>query len=289
MMKKQAVVLSSILVLFFFAGCVKPPQKPMGPPIKYTQIELISLANRNMENLGRFRSKGGQLSGKIPTENGKTQNYDLNGVAVLYDNPRNLYLSGSYLGQPGLVIGSGKDKYWMGVMTDPSRLYWGYWKNAGRECNKWRTGGPMRLLEALGQIQLRPQPMGHEEQLLAGPALYQQNEANVLFYFSADEVGTWYIAKEVRLSTHPPIVVNKIIYYDAKGNIETVINFSDHRAVAGGGLMAHKIQMIWPGEKSEMKLNLGKVTLVPELPKEAFVMPDPGTFNEVEQVDKNCK
>jgi hypothetical protein len=150
-------------------------------------------------------------------------------------------------------------------------------------------GGPIRLMEALGRIKFRNEGADGEGKPLAGPALHREGEANTLLYFSPDEIGNWYIAKEIYLSQYDPIVVNKIIYYKPDGSPELLINFSDHKQVSGGGIMAHRIEMIWPGEKSSMKLSLGKVTLGEKAPDGAFNMPEISSFREVEQVDANCK
>ncbi len=285
-MKKENVKVL-VAALLMSAGCVQ--QIPKGPPPVYGLTELISKAQKNMENLDQFRSKGGRLSGEIPTDKGKTRHYDLDGVTVRYEGPKNLYLSGNMLGSPTLLIGSNPEKYWLGVLADPSRLHWGYWKFAENEDNPWRMGGPIRLMEALGRIKFRYEGAEVEGKPLAGPVLHRENDENLLLYFSPDEIGNWYIAKEIYLSQYDPIVVNKIIYYTPKGNQELLVEFSDHKQVSGGGIMAHKVGMTWPAEKGSMKLSLGKVTLGEKAPEGAFNMPELSSFQEVEQVDAGFK
>ncbi len=283
--------LTVVSILLVLCGCAAQGlrQRPARPRQDYARNQLISLVSKNMEGLDRFRTKGGRLSGKMPTDKGKTQSYNLDGVVILYDSPRNFYLSGSYVGRQGLVVGSNKQNYWLGVMTDPSRFYWGYWKNANRECNTWRTGGPMVLLEAVGQVRLRPQPIDDEDSILVGPALDKREYGNVLVYMAADEAGGWYIAKEVYVSPQEPLVIEKIVYRDPSGSPEAIITYSDHRPMPNGGFLAYQVHISWPAEQSEMRLSLGKVTLVNELPATAFQMPEAGTFGQVEQVDAKCK
>jgi hypothetical protein len=290
-MNKENAKFLGLVTLVAMMGCVAQvkPTIPAGPPPSYSLTEIISKAKDNTANLDRFRAKGGRLSGEFPTDKGKTRHYDLDGVAIRYEGPRNLYLSGNMLGSPALLIGSNKEKYWLGVMNDPSRLNWGYWKFADHEANPWRMGGPVKLMEALGQIKFRNEGGEGEGKALAGPALHRQDDANVLLYFSPDEIGNWYIAKEIYLSRHDPILVNKIIYYKPDGNQELVVVFSDHAQVPGGGTMAYTVEMTWPAEKGSMKLSLGKVTLGETHPEGAFSMPDVSTFHDVEQVDANCK
>ena len=192
-MKKENAKLFVLGILILATGCTQKQQQILTTPApKYSMTEILSKAQKNMENLDRFRAKGGQLSGEIPTDKGKLRHYDLDGVAIRYEGPRNLYLSGNMLGSPALLLGSNKEKYWLGVMTDPSRLHWGYWKFADHEANPWRMGGPVKLMEALGQIKFRNEGAEGEGKPLAGPALHRQDDANVLLYFPPmkSETGT---------------------------------------------------------------------------------------------------
>jgi hypothetical protein len=288
MKKIAAVIFTAVLVGFSgLSGCTQQQQKQQkdvtAPPPKYTMQELIDKMDRNMKNLNRFRSKGGRLSCKIKTDKGLKQ-YDLDGVVVLYDDPKNLFLSGGFLGQPAMQLGSNQDCYWLAVMHDPSKMYWGYWKFAESEKNKWQTGGPIKLLEAIGQINLR-----NLEGKLMGPVLRREPEANVFMYMAVDNKGDWYVAKEIFLSRREPIQANKIVYYTADGSEYLVITFSRYEEVANGARMARNVDMNWPTDESYMKLHFGRTKLQETLPPAAFTMPDPNTFSEVEQVDKECK
>jgi hypothetical protein len=273
-----------LLAVAGLPGCKATEAKPLTPsqPPRYSTPQLISMVEQNTQNLNCFRSKGGKLSSKILTDKG-LKKYDLDGVAVLYQQPKNMYLSGSFLGQPALQIGSNADRYWLGVMHDPSRLNWGFWKYADSECNEWRMGGPMKLLEAIGQVNLRDL-----EGKLLGPVLKRDPSANILMYMAVDMDNNWFIAKEVFLSSCEPIVIDRIIYYNPDGTEYLVIRFSDYEDVGPGARMAQQIRLDWPADQSYMQLNHGRVTLNANLPQAAFTMPDPGTFNEVDQVDSKC-
>ncbi len=282
-MKATRVSVAGMLVLTSMIGCVAPQKEPTTPPPAYTLTELISKVDQSTENLQRFRSKGGRMTSKILTDKGLKQ-YDLDGVVILYESPRNMYLSGGFLGHPALQIGSNRERYWLGVMHDPSRFYWGWWKFADSECNEWKMGGPMKLMEAIGRVNLR-----NLEGKLLGPVLRRNKEANVLMYMAVDQAGNWYIAKEALLSLHEPIVVNKIIYYNEDGSEYLVISFSDYKQSEPGTLMARRIELNWPADQGYIKLTMGKPRIEKSFPEAAFVMPDPDTFNEVIQVDSKCK
>jgi hypothetical protein len=278
------VCVAGTILLSSLAGCLQPVQKvPTTPPPTFTLTELISKVDSNTENLKRFRSKGGRMTTKILTDKGLKQ-YDLDGVVILYENPRNMYLSGGFLGHPALQIGSNQEKYWLGVMHDPSRLYWGYWKFADAECNEWKMGGPMKLMEAIGQVNLR-----NLEGKLLGPVLRRNKDANVLMYMAVDDAGNWYIAKEILLSQYEPIVVNKITYYNADSSEYLIISFFDYKQSGPGTLMARRVELNWPADQGYMKLTMGRPRQEKSFPEAAFVMPDPATFNDVTQVDSKCK
>jgi hypothetical protein len=272
---------AAVLVPGWLAGCAQMSEQNM-PAQAYSMPELISRTEQNSQGLTRFRSKGGRLAARIPTDKGMKR-YDLDGVTVLYEQPKNLFLSGSLLGQPALQIGSNPETYWLGVMHDPSQMRWGYWKYVDRECNTWRMGGPVKLMEALGQVSLK-KPEGN----LSGPALGKGKGDHVLRYTAKGPGGRTFTAKEVYISPYETPTISRIVYYNPDGSEEMSIRYSDYRTV-GNALMANKIELNWPARQSYLRLTLNRVTPEASLPEEAFHRPDPSTFNEVEQVDKNCQ
>ena len=265
-------------------SCVekRKPQSP--PPLNYALPELISRIEQNTNNLQRFRSKGGRLMSKIPTDKG-IKRFDLDGVVILFEKPKRLYLSGSYLGSPALQIGSNDQTYWLGVLKDPQQLHWGYWKNADLECNTWRMGIPLKLMEALGQIDIRD-----VQKKFSGPVVMQRREnANVLMYNSVDSAGSGYIAKEIYITQYEPILITKIIYYKPDGSHEMTIDYSNYKPVINGCMMATKVILNCPSEECIMSITLGKITPVDTLPEGAFATPNTSDFETVEQVDIDCK
>lgn len=288
-MKKRAATVM-ILVAGALAGCVEkqgPRLTPETAP-KFTLQELVTKVEQNTANLTRYRSTGGSLSGRIPTDKG-LKNYDLGGVAVLYECPRRLYLAGNMAGQPAVQIGSNDQTYWLGILKDPSQIHWGYWKFANLECNTWKTTGPQKLIEALGRVSLRPAGPAEGPDALAGPVLQRRDEGNVLVYTATTPEGRAYCAKEVVLSFDEPIRITRIVYHDPDGADQLVITFSDFRSFGEGAWMAQKVELNWPRNNGYMKLRLRNINPGASLNSEAFVMPDFGSYSEVFQVDSECQ
>ncbi|MFA5865933.1 MAG: hypothetical protein WC975_14770 [Phycisphaerae bacterium] len=270
-----------VLVSVMAAGCAQMPRQTM-PAKPYSIQELIDQTEQNAQNSARFRSKGGRMSVKISTDKG-LKRYDLDAVLVLYEQPKHLYLTGSFLGHPALQIGSNAQNYWLGVMPEPSQLHWGYWKFVDSERNSWRMGGPIKLMEALGQINLR-QPEGN----LSTPTLERRKNDNILKYTAKDPKRGSYLAKEVFITPYATPTISQIVYYNPDGSVELTTTYSNYLPM-GNGQMANKVELVWPADKSYMRLTLGKVAAVESLPAEAFKMPDASAFAEVVQVDEKCQ
>jgi len=260
-------------------GCVGIT-RPKGPPKDYSLQELVTMAEQNQSGLDRFRSKGGRMSGNIPTDKGN-RHYDVDGVAVRYEKPRDMLLTGTVLGKPAVQIGSNPEHYWLATFNDPNTLYWGDWAYAEHKRNPWRMAGPVKIMEALGQVNFRS---GNGS--TGGPGLVRTADGNILQYRSGTPP---HVTKEIYLTRYEPIVVSKIVYYDPSGAEEVRMLFADHQPLAGGAWMAKKIDLVWPKENRDLKLRLGKVIPGETHPEGAFVLPDPATFEQQEQVDRECR
>jgi len=278
-MKHTAVLLVIVGSMIAAGGCAAI-RKPQGPAPKYSLEELVSKVKQNTQGLGQFRSDRGNMMAKIPTDKGRKR-FDLDGVVLLYEQPKNLYLTGNYLGQTTLQIGSNPENYWVAIMHDPSQFRWGYWRFADQECNKWKKTSPLILLDAIGPVNLA-QTSGK----MGRPVLRTTEEANILSYESTEGR---FSAKEVYLSRYDPIVVTKIVYYNADRTEHATIVFSKHEEVAPGTYMAKRVELNWPTENSYMRINFGRVNLQAQINAAAFTMPSSSDYSEVEQVDIDCK
>jgi len=278
-------MLAVVLWVLICPGCNSHRPPAFQPHLK---SEILERASRDLKHPGAIRCKGGHLTAQLTDEKG-SHRYDLD-MTLLYQAPRRLYVSGKVIIEPQIYIRSNNERYWLELTGKHDKLYWGYWKNADRECNTWRIAGPNRLVEALGQIDL-----SNLAGKYIGPFMQRRPPYHVFIYGAVDDKNDWYFAKEICLTVADRVEVSKIVYRDANGDIELEINFDDYRNVGSGDgeswYLAHKIELNWPGRNSYLKLNLGRITIPANIREQAFEFPDIKRYKEedVEQVDRDCK
>ncbi len=267
-------------ILFSVWGCNVPNRNRVSVK-RYTVSGLINIIESNISKIKKIRCKGGSITIKLPPEE-KSRRFDLSGLVLLYQQPRDFYMSANILGQPKLYVGSNEQRYWIGVIENKSTLRWGYWKNADRECNRARTG-PEKLLEAFGVVNLK-------DTNYIGPFLQVRNHTNVLLYGKLSvNSGEWYFAKEIHITETEPIVIKKIVYFTERNEKELIIDLSGYRKLSSGGYIPSRIELYWPKHESFMKIRLGKITIPNSLPPSAFEFPNLDSYDVIEQLDKDCK
>lgn len=267
------------LCLAVSSGCASNRAIPFRP---HAMGDILTMARRDLPPIGAIRCKGGHLNAKLTDQSG-THRYNLD-MTLLFQEPRDLYISGRVLGAPQLYIGSNSQRYWVELLARSRRLCWGVWQNQHPTSDSQLTIGPERLVEVLGSVKLRDLSGRY-----IGPILQRRPPYHVMLYSAVDELGNLYIAKEIFLTVHDRLTVSRITYYDRDGNIELEMTLDDHRLT---GLrdgqqvyIARKIKLAWPTHSSYLKLDLGRVALLDEAPSDAFEFPDMDDFDEVEQID----
>lgn len=266
------------------AGCAPKPK----PFVRRPMGELMALAERDLAPIDVFRAKHGTMTVTFPDEKGKVHRFNLDGMHIVFNAPRGLYLSASYVVQPAaLKIGSNDTRYWLAVKPEVNQLWWGRWEHADKPCNTWRMGAPNRLIEALGQVRLR----GLAGKYL-GPILQRRPPHHVLMYMAPGELplDDWYIAKEIFLDVDEGrLSVPRIVYYDFDGNIELEIRLGDYRQVVHAGQTHYvpgTIELKMERHGSTMKLKLGKIDVPDKTRPVRF--PPPDAYDVVERVDDDC-
>ncbi|NLX05145.1 MAG: hypothetical protein GXY33_08380 [Phycisphaerae bacterium] len=281
MVVRRALTTAGVLGALWMAGCA--PQRPFEP---LSTAEAVTRAERELQPLRSFRSKGGNLGVLLTDEKG-SHRFPLGGLNVLFDGPKSLYLSASVPGTPAaLLIGSNEEQYWLGIKPQVSTLWWGRWKYVDQPCNEWRLAAPNRLVEALGQVNIRDLSGQY-----LGPVVQNRKPFHVLMYLAVDDEGFWYIAREIYLDPNDRLSVAKIMYLDPQGQADMEMRFADYRFVEDGehqGYVPERIELYWPKDKSHMKLKLGPIEAREEFHPRAFQMPDKTLYERAEQVDIEC-
>lgn len=269
--KRDVLFLILFLIIFSFSGCATGRKTKEYK--RYRVSELVEAIKQNTEKLVSIRCKGGSLAVRLPEEEG-AKRIDFDGLVVLYQPPYNFYLSANAFGEPRLIIGSNKNFFWIEVLTDPSRLYWGSWRESASSADNLAAA----FLESLGYIQ----PVSP---YYIGPFLQIREDCNVLMYGKLSDRGEWYFAKELQLTRSEPILVNKIIYFEPDGMPSVIIRLRDHLRLESGAYIAKRVEIDFPQKKSFAYATLGRIEEVKDgLPAAAFEFPDIEYFDQVKQL-----
>jgi len=257
-------------------------------PKSFQRRSLVDLMKDSRDDLAPvklFRAKDGRMTAQFPDENDKLQRLNLEGMNLVFAAPRGLYISASYVNRPALRIGSNDKRYWLAILLpDARQLQWGLWKYADQQCNSFRMGAN-RLIEALGQVNLR-ELAGK----FLGPVLQTRPPYHVLMYMAVDEPGNWYYAKEIFLRYEKDrLSVSRIVYYDPEEQPEMEIVLGDYRKITAGGQIGYvpgTIELKMERHRSYMKLTLGRIDVPDDVP--AFNFPSLDAYDTVKRVDEQC-
>lgn len=264
-----------MIVALAVAGCGlrQPPFREI--PLQ----ELRPLAEAGLERPTGIRGRDGRMTVEIFDAKGGSDRHRLD-LTLRYKAARNLYLTGNFLGKSQVRIGSNEERYWLLVVPEGKKLWWGYWSDVEKAEADDDLVPAKRLLEALGQVNLDP-PAGAD-----GPWPQRREQRYALLYTARDKLGRGYIAKEIFLTASDPVLVSRIVYYDPDGKIEMEIKLDDYRYIkdegAGAGYLARTIELNWPG-LTQMKLKLGRVKSI-DIGMAAFEFPAPDEYDQQEQI-----
>ncbi len=259
----------TLIVTFIFTGCSQI--KPKEPPRKYSVNELIKIIQKNTSKFRPIRCKGGTLTIKLPKDKGGDK-IDFDGLVVLYQPERRFYLSGTILGKPLLIMGSNDERLWIEILKEPTKLYWGKWKEIDPRKNLTNA-----FIEAIGYVK----PISTD---YIGPFLQIRKDCNALMYGKLNEKGEWFFAKEIHLTRYEPILIKRIVYFNPDNTPTLIINLSNHIQISSGAYVPRRIEIIFPEEASYAKVNLGKIEVKDQLPTPAFQFPDTEFFEKVHQI-----
>jgi len=259
---------------------------PGGGPRPFVRRDLGELVDRAEQDLRLqfpIRAKGGRMVVKL-TEDTTTHRVDLDGLVLWHEPPCWTYLSANILGKPALYLGSNEERYWLGIVPEVNKLWWGSWSGLYAEPAQTRFVAPAYLAEVLGGFDLRTPPPE-----AIGPILRPSPPHHVLMYCRKDEAGQWFVAKEVFLRAADTVTVEQILYYDPRGRIQLTIGLGDYVWVKDGSRgcwLARRIEMSWQHGESYFKIDLGRITVPEHVPEAAFRFPEPGRFAEEEHLDR---
>jgi len=281
------------LCLIGVPGCPPGPRvRPSGPPLPPRELhEIVEVVNRNHALLDRpLWSRGVSISARIKDEKGKDHAYNLEG-SLLFRQPLNLRVDlRPGVGDQVMQIGSNSDDYWVWIEPELKIMKWGRHRYAGKPCSEPMTIRPDQFAAALGLTGL-PSP----ETGLIGPVRRYGKTHDILCYLRPKEDGGYAFEREYWVDRAPPYMMRMVLYRDRLGRISMSSMLDDYKPVWDGGpLVAHAININWPGDEGWLRLFLGplKDTEAARISPKAFVRPTaaelPRGIDRIIQVDTAC-
>jgi len=251
---------SLCLAVSGLVGC--PPQRQtdltVGPVVP--MAEAVAALNGNNETFGAGLQGIGYARGHFRDEQGKRRSFDCD-AKLLVIPPRHLRFDLQSLGQTQVLFGSNEQMFWLHVVPELDTYWWGHY----RDIDPARVDGvPLRpdmVVDAMGIQRVWPDTRGS-----AGPFQRIEGEHQQLLFIAYDKEGQGVLYKEYWLRRAAPRVIDEILYRDRDGRIVMRSRLSDYRKFEKTGpWLAHRIDVDWPLEESELRLTISQWRANPKL------------------------
>lgn len=284
---RAAAVLAGAGVICLLTACIEPPAPP--PPAR-AFADVCAVIEQNAARLDRpICAPRITAKARFKDDRGRRQSENLEGTLV-FSRPRNLRVDlKPGLGEKVVEIGSNDNDYWVWIEPNFAAMYWGSHRNAGKPCVGKMPVRPDQILAALGLCGLP-----HDAELL-GPVFRQEEHADVLAYIRREESGAYRYDREYHVSRRPPFLFDTIQLYDAEGRRAVSALLDDYRpAWKDGPLVPHRIDIRWPGEDAEFRVEARSFEAANRTSPRAFERPGrayrlPASIREIIQVDRDCE
>lgn len=274
-----------LLALTLCIGCESQRQLgPVPPPI--TRQEALARYNAHVLSIAPFRAKVKYWKVKFRDKDGKTHNYDGNGLKVYYHPSRisdghgqfYLQLDNLFL-KRAMVIGSNEQQFWVYSKAEESGG-WGKYIHRGKACAENLSVDPEMLLQLIG---LRPIPTNVNQY-----PLYEVGaEENFIRYVKLSDDGlevAWKITFDRRSDL--PL---RIAVYDKQGKIVQQSRLGDYHQL-GDAMLPGDIVISSPNDDSYFHLKLHAFKPDNRDRTKYFTLPEdlPG-IKDYRQIDLQCE
>jgi len=244
---------------------------PPGPTGIAPRDEGEALARVN-ENLGRVNvplQYKAVVSFRFRDAEGKQRRFIGHEASLIYAPAR--YLRFDIRSLAGVVaqFGSNDERYWIWIEPEVRKLWWGEWSRLDRSSTRQFIVSPEDLLDALMLRPLQP--------ALAGglrPLLRTVGDDHRLLFVRLGQNGQPAGLREIRLDAREPYQPREVIDRLPDGRVQMHAELSHYARVGKDGpYTARKYVVRWPLDDSEMRLDVRRAVLRPDLPPEVFAFP----------------
>ncbi len=226
--------------LISITGCTGPLQKPLQvcPGSKSAEQALQKL-RLHSENMLSFKATGRcRLS---YYDNGKKRTENLQQVTILVRSPLEIYLQANISVVPKAVVaGANKDEFWLALRPNEISSFWsGQWSQL--DSTQSLLLNPRTLLEAIGIVDI---------DLQADWSLANHGPYDIL------------TKKENGITTKKIYIyccdgsVRKIEFFDATGQISTVAELNEYKAVSENFSIPGRLEITRPAKSKEDSVSI---------------------------------
>ncbi len=295
-MRSRFPILLVALAMLASGGCVPKVETPPGyfGPTEPIQ-EVVRRINENNRAIPTLYARH-YIEANIQDPVTKKTQFINAGGDLFVRKPRELYLRARKDPVSVFELGSTQDRYWLTVFMDQGRHWWGWHRNAEKECARGMPVRPDLLGEVLGIGDINRDLLE-----LPAPTMRFNNDADVymlLWHQAKDD--HWIPQKEVwvdRQTKRP----RKVLLFDQNGRIILRANLARHVQVElkdkpreQWPWIASDLQVYFPETQSTMTIQLSEVALTTKNgnPKEGTIRfpedPDVPSSHQT-QIDKACE
>jgi hypothetical protein len=257
-------LMTACLIAGLLTGCGTAMEKPAGyfGPTESLAAVTASI-NRNAEAIPTLFAHHYLEANIKDPETGKTHFVNASGY-LMVRKPHELFLRAKKDPVPVFELGSTEDRYWLTVLIDPARHWWGYHKNAGDPCVARKI--PIRP-DLLGEV-LGIGGVGGSLLELPAPTLRFNNDYDCYMLTWHDEVGDHWIARKEIWYDRKTLTARKVLLFDGDGRVIVRANLGKYVQIdAKDGVadikpwVATDFDLFFPESQSTMKIQLTDVAL----------------------------
>jgi hypothetical protein len=260
---------AAITIVVITVGCAGP-QRMMGPVLPAVPLETAAgVVNENIASISGTVRASGSVDGYFTNDRGRRVRYSASGV-LFYLAPSYVRFDLKKLGDRQFLFGSNKSDYWIYSRED-ERFFCGR-LNEPKELRPRIPIRPEQIPAALGLAPISTAGGGRSGGLTHRVSAQYQK----VFFATPSAGGRTRVEKEYWLDRRAPRLIRRVVFRDANGNVSMISELSDYRSIGRGGpLLPHSMIARWPGEGAEMRFDVGRWELVPQVGPEGLQFATP--------------
>ena len=292
-----------LAVLLWGSGCCRPARRIIPPKAYFDETlpveEVVRKVNENNRAIPSLFARH-TFDGYLHDPRRRTMRFLGASGDLFMLKPRDFLMRASKdpVGEI-FRLGSDQERFWFIISEGDEGMWWGYHRNAGRDCMREMPIRPDLIGEVLGINNIAP-----DLTQIPVPVMRFNNDSDVyMIVWNGKDPDKWYAEREIWYdrATFRPV---KVYLFDRSGRVLVQANLSQHQQVEIDGApqqswpwIASEYQLFFPDTKSEVTIRLSDIALRARRTGQ----PKPGMIrfpsmeevdlpvNKVIQIDEDCE